>query len=154
MNLGQSISQKSQGRVSDVTPETASQSFKAPPREQLRMPEPPQMNVPLDVDAMVIPTMSGGTGNQMSEYPEGQEPEMDMQAEQLTPELRKEAADVIDFFGEPLVQKLYSRTWQLREEAIADMEDITVKASDSEGVFTATVLAVSLIINDRNANVI
>ena len=71
MNLGASISQKSQGRVSDVTPETASQSYKPPPREQPRISEPPQMNVPLDVDAMVIPAITGGTGNQMSEYPEG-----------------------------------------------------------------------------------
>lgn len=52
---------------------------------------------------MVIPAITGGTGNQMSEYPEGQEPETDMQAEQLTAEQRKDARDVIDFYGEPLV---------------------------------------------------
>lgn len=61
------------------------------------------MGAPLDVDSMVIPAITGGTGNQMSEYPEGQEPETDMQAEQLTAEQRKDARDVIDFYGEPLV---------------------------------------------------
>lgn len=34
------------------------------------------------------------------------------------------------------------------------MEEIVVKSGDTEGVFTATVAAASLIINDRNANVI
>lgn len=34
------------------------------------------------------------------------------------------------------------------------MEDTVIKSTDSEGVFTATVAAISHIINDRNANVI
>ena len=36
---------------------------------------PPQPQGPLDVDALVIPTMAPGAGqNQMTEYPDGEDP--------------------------------------------------------------------------------
>ena len=61
---------------------------------------------------MVIPAITGGTGNQLSEYPEGADPAQYLgQAEALNADQRKQASVLIDTFGEPLVQKLLSKTW-------------------------------------------
>ena len=50
------------------------QPSNVPPQRQ--RPPPEHTGAPLDVDAIRVgPGVSGGTGNQMSEYPEGQEPE-------------------------------------------------------------------------------
>ena len=54
---------------------------------------------------MVIPAITGGTGNQLSEYPEGTDPNsyLDTQADPLSTENRKNAASLIDAFGEGVV---------------------------------------------------
>ena len=106
---------------------------------------------------MVIPAITGGTGNQMTEYPDGADPATYLgQAEALTAEQRKEAAVVIDAFGEPLVQKLLSKTWQLRDDALGEIEEIALAQGkrQSEPHFLGTVGAVSFTVGDRNANVI
>ena len=69
---------------------------------------------------MVIPALKGqGKGNQMSEYPDDMDPDRGLMAEQLTPNERQIAQPLIDQFGEDAVKKLFSKTWQLREEALS-----------------------------------
>jgi hypothetical protein len=92
-----------------------------PPVKQQQFTKPPPLKpqVPLNVDDMVIPTLGANPGaNQMSEYPEGQEAPLVSDAEELSPEDRKLALPMINMWGEEVMQKIFSRTWQLREEGL------------------------------------
>ena len=63
---------------------------------------------------MVLPALKSGAGaNQMSEYPDGQDPNDigQKQVEELSHENRKNAQPLIDIFGEQDVGKLFSKTW-------------------------------------------
>ena len=70
---------------------------------------------------MVIPALKSNAGaNQPSEYPDGHDPNAggQMPVEELSHENRKAAEPLIDMFGEEEITKLFSKTWQLRDEAI------------------------------------
>lgn len=61
----------------------------------------PKQAGPLNVDDMVIPAITGGAGNQMTEYPEEEDPRNhELAAEELSGENRKAAQPLIDLFGE------------------------------------------------------
>lgn len=62
-----------------------------PPAPKMSKLEPPKPQGPLDVDAMVIPTMQANAGaNQMSEYPEDDDSNNNnTKLEQLNVEQRK-----------------------------------------------------------------
>lgn len=83
----------------------------------------------------------------MSEYPEGTDPNQmgGMVVDELSSENRSAASLLIDVFGENDVKKLFSSTWQLREEALQSIEDkimssrVKAKAQD---IFVASTGAV------------
>lgn len=59
---------------------------------------------------MVIPAITGGAGNQMTEYPDGEDPRnFEQAAEELSGENRKAAQPLIEMFGEQSVRKLFSK---------------------------------------------
>lgn len=63
---------------------------------------------------MILPALKQGAGaNQLSEYPEGEEPQVNenLNVEELSSEDRKNAQTLIDMYGEETVQKLFSKTW-------------------------------------------
>lgn len=130
-----------------------------PQMPQKRQPViPPKQEGPLDVDAMVIPTMGANPGaNQMSEYPDGEEqPTFDPNAlEPLSNEDHKNYQPLVEEFGEPLVQKLCSKTWQQRDEAIGELmeELIDSKRHGEEEGFVNGCGAVKITIVDKMAGV-
>ena len=90
----------------------------------------------------------------MSEYPDGQDPNDvgQMQVEELSHENRKNAQPLIDMFGEEDVGKLFSKTWQLREEAIGSIEN-QVMNENSDEAFVNAVGVVRFTIQDKMAGV-
>jgi hypothetical protein len=64
----------------------------------------------------------------MTEYPEGEDPIGNLnEAEPLSNEDRKNAFLIIDIFGEDIAQKLFSRTWQIKEEGLNILDDILMR---------------------------
>ena len=59
----------------------------------------------------------------MSEYPDGQEGPLVSEAEDLAHEDRKLGQPMIEMWGEELIQKIFSKTWQLREEGLDSLEE-------------------------------
>jgi hypothetical protein len=49
------------------------------------------------------------------------------EAEPLTAEHASKAQPLIQVFGEQIVRKLFSRTWQLREEGLGDIENLILR---------------------------
>ena len=118
--------------------------------------QPPKPQGPIDVDALVIPTMQAGAGmNQMSEYPEGQDPNQnDKQIEDLNFEDRKNQATLIECFGEMAVRKLMSRTWQNREQGLEEIEEVATSGElPEEDSFVNGVGAVKVTVADKMAGV-
>ena len=78
---------------------------------------------------MVIPAIAqGGHGNLMTEYPEGEDPKGNLnEVEPLSNEDRKNSFLIIDIFGEDIAQKLFSRTWQVKEEGLNILDDILMR---------------------------
>lgn len=112
---------------------------------------------PLNVDDMVIPAITGGAGNQMTEYPEEDPRNHELAAEELSGDNRKAAQPLIDMFGEQVVRKLFSRTWQLKEEALGEVEDEVLnnqRKYNREEAFVNAVGAVRFAITDKMAQVI
>jgi hypothetical protein len=58
-----------------------------------------------------------------------------MPAEELSAENRKAAEPLVDMFGEEEIRKLFSKTWQLRDEAISSIEAMVMNERDSDGAF-------------------
>ena len=132
------------------------QQFNQPPPVQAVPQPPPKPQGPLDVDALVIPTMLSGAGqNQMSEYPEGHEQNTnDKTVEELNLEDRKNQGPLIDSFGEMAVRKLMSKTWQNREEALNEIEDaLTAGTLNEDEGFVSGVGAVKATVADKMAGV-
>lgn len=132
------------------------EEFKKPEPVMQQPIQPPKPAVPLNVDDMVIPTLGPNPGaNQMSEYPDGSEPhDVNDNIEDLSPDIRKNVGPMIDAFGEMTVRKIFTKTWQLREEALNEVEDQCFSRNLSdEDSFVNAVGAVRYTINDKMANV-
>ena len=61
------------------------------------------------------------------------------------------AEPLIDFFGEIVIRKLFSRTWNLREEGIKDIENLIMQENDKDKseVFIHSLLIVKVTIIDK-----
>lgn len=86
-------------------------------------PEPTAMNV----DDQVIPAMrnAGRKNNQPSEYPEGEEVnEEEIKFGEPIPQAKMRIAQpLIDVFSEVPIRKVMSKTWNLREQGLSEVED-------------------------------
>lgn len=73
----------------------------------------------------------------MSEYPDGQDPNAQgqMPVDELSADHRKAAEPLIDMFGEADVTKLFSKTWQLRDEAISSIEAMVMNEHNQDEAF-------------------
>jgi hypothetical protein len=47
----------------------------------------------------------------------------ELNGEPITPAMMAIAAPLIDVFGEPVIRKVFSRTWNLREQGLAEIEE-------------------------------
>ena len=107
----------------------------------------------------VVPSAIGGgkgKGQQMSEYPEGHdERSMTTMAENLSAQNSKFAEPLIPIIGDELARKIFSKTWNNREEALKALEgDLTgrpqyINNTDTGAVFVAYMGAISYTINDK-----
>jgi hypothetical protein len=78
----------------------------------------------LNVDDQILPALSKNAGkNQISEYAEGYNEEEAKDGEPIAADKRAIAEPLIDVFGEQIVRKVFSKTWNLREEGLALLED-------------------------------
>jgi hypothetical protein len=60
----------------------------------------------------------------LSEYPDDEDQKDNVgEAEPLSSEDRKVAGPIIDAYGEEVTRKIFSKTWQLREEGISEIND-------------------------------
>ena len=74
--------------------------------------------------------------------------------EALAPAEEKDAAPLIDVFGEHLVQCLYAKAWSLRQHALTQMaEQLPNLKSDGRTVVHATCRVVSRACNDKMVQV-
>ena len=64
----------------------------------------------------------------MSEYAPGEEfnEEEAKNGEPIAADKRQAAQPLIDVFGEPVIRKIFSRTWALREKGIDQIENETL----------------------------
>ena len=90
-------------------------SFEPPEVPQPKRQPPPQRG-PQNVDDIVVGKGHGDTS--IPEYADGGDQNVAVNVDQLTPENRKSAAELIDAFGEETVAKLFSSAWQTREDAL------------------------------------
>lgn len=74
-----------------------------------------------------------------------------MQGEPISPNNMAVAQPLINVFGEPPIRKIFSRTWNLREEGIAEIEDsiMSGRPNNVTEVFTACIAVVKLTIGDK-----
>ena len=78
-----------------------------------------------NVDDQIIPALGKNAGkNQPAAYAPGEEfnEEELKDGEPIHPSQFANAQPLIDIFGEPVVRKIFSRTWALREEGISEIE--------------------------------
>ena len=79
----------------------------------------------------------------MSEYAPGEEfnEEEAKNGEPIAADKRQAAQPLIDVFGEPVIRKIFSRTWALREKGIDEIEDDILNANkfDEAEAFVAGV---------------
>lgn len=99
-------------------------SFNPPP-----VPEKPKNRGPINVDDIVVG--KGHGENLMTEYPEGEDPNQlaAQHVDKLSDENRKNASQLVEAFGEEIVAKLFSKTWQTKEDALNEIEDLTVNSN-------------------------
>ena len=73
----------------------------------------------------------------------------------MSAEDRKVAQPLLDAFGEVNIAKLFSKTWQLREEAINEIEDEVMNHQklSNDQAFVASMGVVRHTIGDRMAGV-
>ena len=93
-----------------------------------------------------------GTGPNQLEFPDDQEPnQIEQDVEQLTSDVRKEAQPLIDAFGEMTVRKLFSKTWQNRDQAVEDIEQIVLadRSVSAEEAFANSMGAVRYLVADK-----
>ena len=78
-----------------------------------------------DIDNQVLPALKAGAGsNNPPEYAPGEEHLQDemKNGEPIAADKRGIAMPLVDVFGEPVIRKIFSRTWNLREEGIGEVE--------------------------------
>jgi len=105
---------------------------------------------------MVIPALKQGAGsNQPSEFPDGQDPNAmgQMPADELSADNRKNAEALIAMFGEMDITKLFSKTWQLRDEAISSIEAMVMNEHNQDDAFVNGVGVVRFTVQDKMAGV-
>ena len=89
----------------------------------------------------------------MSEYAPGEEfnEEEAKNGEPIAADKRQAAQPLIDVFGEPVIRKIFSRTWALREKGIDEIEDDILNANkfDEAEAFVAGVGVVNQTITDK-----
>lgn len=75
--------------------------------------------------------------------------------EQLNADQRKQAGSLIDYLGEETVRKLFSKTWQNREEGLNEVEDQIMNQNNmqEDQAFISGVGAVKITIADKMAGV-
>jgi hypothetical protein len=69
----------------------------------------------------------------------------------------KASEPLIDIFGEQVIRKLFSKTWQFREEALNIIEEEAVNNGrnyDSDELFVNSIGAVRFTIQDKMAQVL
>lgn len=93
----------------------------------------------------------------MSEYPDGEDASSTAvkSVEQLSAAARKEAATLIELFGEMIARKLFSKAWQNRDEALREIEDLVCNSNKlpEEDAFIGSIQAIRHTINDKMAGV-
>jgi len=62
----------------------------------------------------------------------------------------KYAEPLFPFFGEETVKKMFSKKWQEREEALAEIEGLIQQKKTEDGILAAGLGACSLAVNDKN----
>jgi len=86
-------------------------------------------------------------------YAPGEEFDEDeeLNGEPITPAMMAIAAPLIELFGEPVIRKIFSRTWNLREQGIAEIEEEILRGykSDITETFIGAVSIVKQTINDK-----
>ena len=86
-------------------------------------------------------------------YAPGEEFDEDeeLNGEPITPAMMAIAAPLIELFGEPVIRKIFSRTWNLREQGIAEIEEEILRGykSDITETFLGAVSIVKHAINDK-----
>ena len=86
-------------------------------------------------------------------YAPGEEFDEDeeLNGEPITPAMMAIAAPLIELFGEPVIRKIFSRTWNLREQGIAEIEEEILRGykSDITETFLGAVSIVRHTINDK-----
>ncbi len=86
-------------------------------------------------------------------YAPGEEFDEDeeLNGEPITPAMMAIAAPLIELFGEPVIRKIFSRTWNLREQGLAEIEEEILRGykSDVTETFLGAVSIVKQTINDK-----
>ena len=88
--------------------------------------EPEKPKTYEDIDNQVLPALKANAGaNNPPEYAPGEEfnEEEAKSGEPITADKRSVAQPLIEVFGEPVVRKIFSRTWALREQGIDEVEN-------------------------------
>ncbi|KAF8776995.1 Centrosomal protein of 104 kDa like protein [Argiope bruennichi] len=101
-----------------------SSSSSKPPSEMLV----PMVGNFLDHDENVVPALTKGVKKQPSVFP-GSDVETgnDLVLGKLTEKERREASLPIEVFGQPLVEKMYSKSFDRREEAMKELQSFLEK---------------------------
>jgi len=107
----------------------------------------------------VVPSAIGGNkgkSDQPPEYAEGEDPrQMTSMAENLSAQNSKLAEPLIPIIGDELARKVFSKSWNNREEALKILEgDLTgrpqyINNTDTGAVFVAYMGAIAFTINDK-----
>ena len=81
------------------------------------------------------------------EYNEDEE----VNGEPIAPAMMAIAVPLIEVFGEPVIRKIFSRTWNLREQGLGEIEEEIMRGYkfDLQDVFVAVVTIVKQSISDK-----
>jgi hypothetical protein len=102
-----------------------------------------------------LPALKAGAGsNNPPEYAPGEEHLQDeiKNGEPIAADKRMIAQPMIDSFSEPVIRKIFSRTWNLREEGIGEIEDQILDqqySGDESEVFVNAIAVVRHTIGDK-----
>ena len=145
----QRLSDREETKVSDRNYE---QKFTKPQPK----PQPAKPTGPINVDDLIIPAILPNAGaNQMSEYPDGEDPNQGVSDEvgEISAQNLKVALPLINCFGDLVIRKLFSKTWQHREEALNEIEDLAINGNQigEEDAFLNSIGAINFTINDKMA---
>jgi len=68
----------------------------------------------------------------------------ELNGEPIAPAMMAIAAPLIDVFGEPVIRKIFSRTWNLREQGLGEIEEEIMRGykSNLPDTFVAAVTIV------------